>query len=302
MVSTTPYTPGGGFANDPANRDILGDEQERKRRRKKRQAARGLGGDPYQAPAGQNPSTYMPPQGQGVGRTMAPAGTTATPPSQLGASIADDALRAPAGSLASQFSGVIKNPEALETVAANPIMQADELLAGQYGLPTGSRSAAMLATYLDPQAKAEALGGAYPGNSIDWINFGEQLMTSPALQGNGVQLNPKTMMQTLVQTLMSEFNAGKSGASGSTGEGYTPLRALADQNPASAIPAFTSIVQGALQGTMPAEQLAGYVSWLKQEAFRFMSTWAKGDAAQMEGAGQNWLSALVQQLGPGLGL
>jgi hypothetical protein len=297
MVSTTPYS----FGGDPANADILGDQNERRRRRKKRQAARGLGGDPYQAPAGQNPSTYTPPQGQGVGRTTAPAGTTATPPSQLGAGIADDALRAPAGSLAGKFSGVIRNPEALETVAVNPIMQADELLAGQYGLPGGSRSAAMLATYLDPQAKAEALG-MYPENNIDWINFGEQLMTSPALQGMGTQLNPKTMVQTLVQTLMNEFNAGKAGGPGSTGEGYSPLRALADQNPAAAIPAFASIVQGALAGTMPADQLNGYVGWLKQEAQRFLSTWAKGDAAQMEASGQNWLSALVAKMGPSLGL
>jgi hypothetical protein len=62
------------------------------------------------------------------------------------------------------------------------------------------------------------------------------------------------------------------------------------------------IVQGALQGTMPATQLAGYVAWLQQEAQRFIGTWAKGDAAEMEGAGTNWLSTLVAKMGPSLGL
>jgi len=296
------------FRADPEYQSYLGTLSGSQRKKSKRKTKKS--GSPYYfegyQPAG---SSLTPGQGSLGTTPVQPAGSlvpsssgqTATPKGAYDSQIADDALRAPAGTLAASIAGTQKNADALNMTATNPYLLSDVLMGDKYGLPAGSRSGAMLAENLNPQDKAMALMGSEPMNNIDWVNFGEALMTSPALAGNGVQLNPKTMVQTLVQGLMQATNNRKAGGIGPSDQ-FTRLESLVMQDPASGANAFASIVQGALAGTMPEDQLTAYVNWLKQNAQQFMTTYVRGDAAQMEASGQNWISALVQKLGPSLGL
>lgn len=307
LASVTAGQPGAGPQAAPA-----GSASSRKKKRRSQQTAAPTLAAP-QTTTGQqyNPGSQGGLSGAqtttrsnpgGMGGVSTGGVQTAADPKSYGTAVDKNVLNAPAGSLASRVSSTVRNPEAMEMTAINPGIQADLMLGEEYGLPAGSRTSGMLSTYLNPQDKALALLGEQPGTNVDWINFGEQLMGSSALSGMGAQLNPRTMMQTLVSTVLNETKAMAKGGSGVGSGEYNPLAELARANPAQGVEQFVSMVRGALTGTMPGDQLEGYVGWLKRIGMQFATEFVQGDAAQMESQGVNWMSALVQKLGPTLGL
>ena len=305
LASVTAAQPGVGPQAAPASR--------RKKRRSQQTAAPQIAAPqqmtmnnaqttmPGARPTGTANSSALANPATQPATTRAPSSGAANP-ATYGSAVSQGVLRAPAGSLASQVSGVGANPEALEMTAINPTLQADLMLGDQYGLPSGSRTAGMLATYLNPQDKAMALLGELPGSNVDWINFGEQLMGSSALAQNGAQLSPRAMVGNLVQMVVNETKSGMSGGTGSSTDTYNPIAEMARMNPAQGVEAFASAVRGALTGTMPSEQLEGYIQFIKRIGMQFATEYVQGNAGEMESQGRNWLTAMVEKLGPTLGL
>lgn len=315
MSFTDPFT-------DPAYQSYLYGLSEDQRKKARRRTRRS--GSPYYY-AGDQPTsgfgaqygtgnTTQPLMGTGggaqtLGSTQTNRTTDAqysTNPDEFNRGVEANALLPYPGSAAEGYAGVGKVPDATQMAATDPYLQADVLMNQRYGLPAGSRSAGLFGSYLGGTDDRAMALGVYSGldSNADWINFGASLMNNATLQQGGAQLNPKTMIQTLVQTALAESNAMKSGGAGSSDE-YSPLAAMMSQNPQAGISQFVNIVKGALAGTMPEDQLNGYVSWLAKAAQQFVTSYvtgAEGSVGEQEAAGRNWLSALVTRLGPSLGL
>jgi len=257
-------------------------------------------------------SGIAPPSGTGASRGIQPQSISAATARQGSGGSADyggaihgveSQMHGPIGSYVSDY---FENPMAGSMVAGDPYAQSNILMQQQYGLPYGSNAAGIYADYLNPQDKWAGLGIEQPGNNSDWIALGEQLMGQASNgPGGGTQLNPKVMIGNIVQTVLAETQAQAKGGEGSGGSQdpmYNPLRALVNQDPMTALNSFASIVEGALKGTMPAEQLSGYVAWLKQVGGQFAMEWLHGDIRQMASQGENFITHLVDKLGPTLGL
>ena len=205
------------------------------------------------------------------------------------------------GSFATNYAGDGTNPEALSMVANNPMYIANTLAANQFGLPAGSNTAGALAEYLNPQQKWMGILGAAPTANSDWINFGAALMDSSALKANGAQLSPSGMMQNVVNVLKQEFDAMKRGGSGSS-DTFNPITELARMNPEDALTSFVSMIKGMLQGTMPDDILNAYANFIQRQGAQFAQQFVSSDMGKLEASGANFLSALMDQLGPTLGL
>lgn len=205
------------------------------------------------------------------------------------------------GSFATNYAGVGSNPQAMDMVANNPMYVANTLAAQRFGLPAGSNTANALAEYLSPQSKWMGILGAAPTSNADWINFGASLMNNSALQQNGAQLSPSGMMQNVVNVIKSEFDAMKRGGSGSS-DTFNPITDLAHMDPESALTSFVSMIKGMLSGTMPDDILTAYANFLTRQGQAFSQRFVSSNQGDLEGQGANFLSALIDSLGPTLGL
>lgn len=240
-----------------------------------------------------NPGGYDPTAKKGPSVGSNPAGY---------ASAVNGAVEKPfPGSFATNYAGQGSNPEALGMVANNPMYIANTLASNKFGLPAGSNTANALAQYLNPQQKWMGILGAAPTANSDWINFGAALMDNSALKANGAQLSPSGMMQNVVNVLKSEFDAMKRGGTGSS-DAFNPITELARMNPEDALTSFVSMVKGMLQGTMPDDILNAYANFIQRQGAAFAQEFVSSDMGQMEASGANFLSALMDQLGPSLGL
>lgn len=240
-----------------------------------------------------NPGGYDPTAKKGSQTGTNPAGYT---------SAVNSAVEKPfPGSFATNYAGMGSNPEALDMVANNPMYIANTLAANQFGLPAGSNTANALAQYLNPQQKWMGILGAAPTANSDWINFGASLMNSSALKANGAQLSPSGMMQNVVNVIKSEFDAMKRGGTGASSE-FNPITELARMNPEDALTSFVSMVKGMLSGTMPDDILNAYANFIQRQGAAFAQEFVSSDMGKMEASGANFLSALIDQLGPTLGL
>ena len=205
------------------------------------------------------------------------------------------------GSFATNYAGKADNPEALGMVANNPMYIANTIAANKFGLPAGSNTANSLAQYLNPQQKWMGLLGEAPTQNSDWINFGAALMNNAALKAPGADLSAAGMMQNVVNVLKSEFDAMKRGGSGASSE-FNPITALAQMNPEDALTSFVTMIKGMLSGTMPDDILNAYANFIQRQGAAFAQQFVSSSQGELEGQGANFLSALVDQLGPTLGL
>lgn len=263
-------------------------------KKKKKKRADSAFPSPGQSPSG--PS--------GLGGTPSGGTTTGTDPSTYNNLVNQATMTAPKGSLAAAFPGGQYNPFSLSMVAQNPGLQADELMSQRFGLPAGSNTANELATIFDPYSKVYGLGGAYPTSNVDWINLGASLMGGGGPLGQatgGAQLDPHSLMTNMVSSIVSEVNNLKSGGQGASDQ-FNPLSALAKMPPDQALSSFTDMVKGMLTGTMPDQEITAYTNWLKTMGAQFVSQFVHGNAGQMEADGASFITFLVQQLGPALGL
>lgn len=226
-------------------------------------------------------------------------------PGQFGPDISGVEMRATPGSFAAGIHGYGNTPDALNYYAENPYALYGGLASDKFGVPAGGRAQGLFAQYLDPRAKAPGiLGDAYPNSSLEWVNFGEQLFGSG--KANGTFLSPQAMVQNIVGALLDETQNLAKGGSGVANDGqFNPVRALLAMDPADGLQSLLDMLRGALTGTMPDDQLSTYLSWVEMTAQNYMSSYGRGSmggAFEEQAAGRNWLTNLVQQLGPTLGL
>jgi hypothetical protein len=271
---------------------VQGDKAKRRKRRNNPN-------DPYQAPTATPP---FPPQGQGVGRATGPE---ATNPNTYNNAIGNVTLTAPSGSEAARFPGGTANPFAIPMAANDPNLVANDMMSARFGLPAGSATATELAKNFNPYDKIYGLGIRTPTSDVDWVNLGASLMGDaggPLSQlTGGAQLDPKSLMTNMVSSIVSEVNNLKSGGSGA-GDQYNPLAELANMNPQDAMNSFKGMVQGMLQGTMPDQEITGYINFLDRIGQQFVMQFMHSNSAQGQADGASFITFLVQQLGPSLGL
>lgn len=226
-------------------------------------------------------------------------------PGQFGPDISGVEMRATPGSFAAGIHGYGQTPDALNYYAQNPYALYGGLAQDRFGVPAGGRAQGVFAQYLDPRSKAPGiLGDAYPRNSLEWVNFGEQLFGSG--KANGTFLSPQAMVQNIVGALLEETQNLAKGGEGVANEGqWNPVRALLAMDPQQGLASLIDMLRGALTGTMPDDDLTSYLSWVEMTAQNYMSSYGRGGMGGLfeeQAAGRNWLTNLVDQLGPTLGL
>lgn len=255
------------------------------------------------APASTGPGGQQVPQTTTGGRGG--QGEQYRAPGQFGPDISGVEMRATPGSFAAGIHGYGQTPDALNYYAENPYALYGGLAEDRFGVPAGGRAQGVFAKYLDPRSKAPGiLGDAYPNSSLEWVNFGEQLFGSG--KANGTFLSPQAMIQNIVGALLDETKNLAKGGSGVANEGqWNPVRALLAMDPQEGLQSLLSMIEGALVGTMPEDDLRSYLSWIEMSAQSYMSNYGRGSSGGLfeeQAAGNNWLTNLVQQLGPTLGM
>lgn len=239
----------------------------------------------------------------GLGGMAPPSGSpSGTDPNTFNNSVSNVTMRAPAGSAAAGFPSEWTNPFALPAAAQNPMIVANDMMSSRYGLPAGSATAGELANIFNPYDKILGLGMDRPTSNVDWVNLGASLMGGPQGTTGGAQLDPKSLMTNMVSAIVNEVNSMKSGGKGYSGGGYNPLAELAHMDPMEALQSFSSMVQGMLSGTMPDNEIQGFTNYLMRVGQQFAQSFYHGDSAQQQADGASFITALVQQLGPSLGL
>lgn len=224
-----------------------------------------------------------------------PAGQgTVTNPTTYANEVNQDMLWAPSGSLAASMGSTYGLAEA----AGSPGALIDEYYRQHYGLGPMSATGQLAQQYLDPMAKSLGILGGKPTTNIDMVNFGEQLLQQ-ATAGHGGQLSPMAMIQTILQSLSK---------AGMPKEGQLPsiFDAIAtDPNPTNAINDLVGILEGALQGTMPADSLDAFLNYVLRIGMSFASDMRRMSGDQRAGAeasGRSLANHLMQALGSGYGL
>lgn len=226
-------------------------------------------------------------------------------PGQFGPDINGVEMHATPGSFAAGIHGYGQTPDALNYYAENPYALYGGLAQDRFGIPAGGRAQGLFAKYLDPRSKAPGiLGDAYPNSSLEWVNFGEQLFGSG--KANGTFLSPQAMIQNIVGALLDETKNLAKGGQGVANDGqWNPVRALLAMDPQEGLSSLLDMIRGALVGTMPDDDLQSYLSWVEMTAQNYMSNYGRGSMGgsfEEQAAGRNWLTNLVDQLGPTLGL
>lgn len=312
--STIPSYQGYNWAGSEGADTLLPGEQRKKKRKQRANPNDPQNSLPTPVPnyyAQQQRRQQRGDQGQltsspGLGG-MAPPTTApqATDPATYNRAINAATLVAPSGSEAARFPGGTANPFAIPMAAADPSLVSNDMMARQFGLPAGSATATELAKNFNPYDKVFGLGVKTPTSDVDWVNLGAALMGDAggpmgSLTG-GAQMDPRTMMTNMVSSLVQEVNNLKSGGKGA-GDQYNPLAELANQTPSDALNSFKGMVQGMLQGTMPDQEITGYVNFLDRIGQQFLMQFMHGNSGQMQADGASFITYLVQQLGPSLGL
>jgi hypothetical protein len=207
------------------------------------------------------------------------------------------------GSFASGVAKLGDNPFAQGAFANSPILIANQMLGQKYGLPAGSRTGSAMANIFDAHAKAIGLGSAYPTNNADWINLGASLMEGFSGPNGAWGFSPGAMMANAVQAIQAEVTQMAAGGSGGGDKFTGPLAELAHDDPSQALQKFGSLIAGMLTGSMPDDEIQSYVDFLMRSGTQFLQEfYSSHNAAADEAAGLSFISALVQKLGPRLGL
>lgn len=255
------------------------------------------------APASTGPGGQQTPATTAGGR--AGQGAQYRAPGQFGSDISGVEMRATPGSFAAGIHGYGNTPDALNYYAENPYVMYGAMAQDRFGVPAGGRAQSLFAEYLDPRSKAPGiLGDAYPKNSLEWVNFGEQLFGSG--KANGTFLSPQSMIQNIIGALLDETQNMAKGGEGMGNDGaWNPIRGLLTMDPAEGLDALIGMIEGALAGTMPEDDLSNYTAWIRLVAQNYMSNYGRGGepgSFESQAQGRNWITALVDQLGPTLGM
>jgi hypothetical protein len=225
-------------------------------------------------------------------------------PDQFRNDINDQLMHATPGSFAAGIHAYDKTPDALNYYADNPYALYGAMGKDRFGVPAGGRAQGVFADYLNPREKAYGMLGDYPSGSLEWVNFGEALFGKGG-SPNGTFLDPRSMVQNIVQTLMDETANMAKGGQGPGGDEWNPLRNLINLDPGDGLQGLLGILEGALKGTMPDDDLRSYLAYVEMAGQAYASDYGRGSSPGLfdaQAKGDNWLTALVRQLGPTLGL
>jgi len=292
--------PGAGSTNWAQQAQTTTDEcstiTDQAARRKCRQEKRQRGG-------GTPTAKYTAGSGALGTTPVQPAGTAATvrPTGGFDQQIQQAQLHAPAGS----YAAGLGSPYGLATAAKNPGALVQNYMSGQFGVAPNSMSVNLANQYLAPtQERMQAILGELPGTNIDAANFGAALLKQLG-GGIGVQLDPIRMIATIVDGI--QRSGGEDLPPESVGPG-TFASVLSNPDPLAGINALTSMLGGALAGTMPDESLRSWLESLTAYATQYITS--KGgmmgqsldEIAADEGGGRGWFDKLLGTLGPSLGL
>jgi hypothetical protein len=272
-----------------------GSPERRECRRKKRQESQtGVAAAPV--------DPLDPTQAAARSGTTPAAGEVYTPdkiPARSQADLARAAqtarMTAPEGSYAAGLGEVTGLPMA----ANNPYLMVNNMFSQEYGLPYGSASSQLAMQHLNPVDKVLGILGEIPGNYIDMVNFGAELIGS---SGVGAQLDPTFMIQNIVNGI-STADPTQPGAVGTS-----PFSQIKSALPQDGIEMLIATLSGALVGTMPEDALKNYLTSLEMYAMQFvtgaggMMNQSLDQFATAEGSGGGWFDQLVATLGPTLGL
>ena len=229
-----------------------------------------------------------------------PGSGSVTPTGGFDSAIGQSTARAPAGSYAAGLGTY-----GLGTAGSNPEALVQNYMSGKYGVASNSAATGIANKYLAPtDARVQAILGELPGSNIDAANFGAALMDQ--LGGSlGAQLDPKRMTATITAGVQAASGLGLDPEDVGPG-GFSSVANNPD--PLKGLDSLTSMLAGALVGTMSDTALSSWLDSLTAYATQFI-TGAGGMMNQTldqiagdEGANNNWFDKLVATLGPTLGL
>ena len=273
-----------------------------RRRRCERRCLAGLPDDEGTAPV-PGGTAAVAEDGTTTGAQYDPNASREVPKSyaELGGNIENYGVEAPAGTYAASLGSLTGLP----IQAQNPYAFTAGYLGQQYGTAANSPVNQLALQYLNPQDKALGILGERPELFADMVNFGAQLYEQIG-GGMGTQLSPHSMITTVVNSMLSSLPEARSGDLDPDSVSANPLLAIATQpDPTKALNSFISMMTGVLEGTMPQDALAAYLASLEAYAWQvinqeFMNKPLLGeDSVATNGS---WIEALVDQLGPTLGL